>query len=60
MRAIPIGVLTPGLPEFREFAKARRVIPVVRRLLVDGDTAVGELGRAGQACDASSDDRYDR
>ncbi len=41
MSAIPIGVLTPGLPEFRELAKGRRVIPVVRRLLVDGDTAVG-------------------
>ncbi|MCX6414217.1 MAG: anthranilate synthase component I [Actinobacteria bacterium] len=38
---MPIGVLTPGLPEFRELAKGRRVIPVVRRLLVDGDTAVG-------------------
>jgi anthranilate synthase component 1 len=41
MSRIPVGVVTPGLPEFRAFARDRRVIPVVRRLLVDGDTAVG-------------------
>ena len=32
---------TPDLAEFRELARDRRVIPVVRRLLADGLTAVG-------------------
>lgn len=32
---------SPGLPEFRVLAEDRRVIPVTRRLLVDGHTAVG-------------------
>ncbi len=32
---------SPDLPEFRELARSRRVIPVVRRLLADGDTPVG-------------------
>ncbi|CAB4861096.1 unannotated protein [freshwater metagenome] len=41
MTSIPVGVVTPSLPEFRTLAQDRRVIPVVRRLLVDGDTAVG-------------------
>ena len=31
----------PGLPEFRALAADRRVIPVVRRLLADGLTALG-------------------
>ena len=31
----------PELPEFRVLAKDRRVIPVARRLLADGHTAVG-------------------
>lgn len=31
----------PDLPTFRELAKDRRVIPVVRRLLADGETPVG-------------------
>lgn len=33
--------VTPGLTEFRDLAKERRVIPVVRRLLADGETPVG-------------------
>jgi anthranilate synthase component 1 len=41
MSAVPIGVVTPDLDGFREYARNRRVIPVVRRLLADGDTAVG-------------------
>jgi len=35
-----LGV-TPGLDAFRVLAKDRRVIPVVRRLLADGETPVG-------------------
>lgn len=35
------SVVTPGLDEFRILAKERRVIPVVRRLLADGETPVG-------------------
>ncbi|MBI1352401.1 MAG: anthranilate synthase component I [Actinomycetales bacterium] len=35
------GTATPDLETFRTLAKDRRVIPVVRRLLADGITAVG-------------------
>ncbi|WP_399092446.1 anthranilate synthase component I [Streptomyces sp. BBFR2] len=35
------GTATPDLDSFRTFAKDRRVIPVTRRLLADGDTPVG-------------------
>ncbi len=35
------GAATPDLARFRELATGRRVIPVVRRLLADGITAVG-------------------
>lgn len=35
------GATSPTLDEFRELATDRRVIPVVRRLLADGVTAVG-------------------
>ncbi len=35
------GVVAPDLDTFRELAKTRRVIPVVRRFLADGVTAVG-------------------
>ncbi|MFA7324336.1 MAG: chorismate-binding protein, partial [Candidatus Nanopelagicales bacterium] len=35
------GVVAPDLDAFRELARERRVIPVVRRLLADGLTAVG-------------------
>ncbi len=35
------GAVAPGLDEFRDLARDRRVIPVVRRLLADGITAVG-------------------
>ncbi len=35
------GTITPGLETFRRLAKDRRVIPVTRRLLADGDTPVG-------------------
>ncbi len=35
------GAVTPTLEDFRELARDRRVIPVVRRLLADGVTAVG-------------------
>jgi anthranilate synthase component I len=38
---VPSGATTPLLPEFRELARDRRVIPVTRRLLADGDTPVG-------------------
>lgn len=35
------GTTTPDLATFRDLARGRRVIPVVRRLLADGITAVG-------------------
>ena len=35
------GAVTPDLETFRKLAVDRRVIPVTRRLLADGDTAVG-------------------
>ncbi|MGI9196312.1 MAG: anthranilate synthase component I [Candidatus Nanopelagicales bacterium] len=35
------GGSAPGLDRFRELAPGRRVIPVVRRLLADGETPVG-------------------
>ncbi|GAA2004552.1 anthranilate synthase component I [Catenulispora subtropica] len=41
MTAFPPGVDTPDLPTFRELARDRRVIPVVRRVLADGETPVG-------------------
>ncbi len=46
------GVATPDLATFRALARDRRVIPVVRRLLADGETPVGLYrklthGRAG-------------
>ncbi|HEX7187077.1 MAG TPA: chorismate-binding protein, partial [Actinomycetes bacterium] len=34
-------LVTPDLESFRELAKDRRVIPVTRRLLADGETPVG-------------------
>ena len=36
-----MSTATPDLEGFRELARSRRVIPVVRRLLADGDTPVG-------------------
>lgn len=36
-----IGVVSPSREEFRALARDRRVIPVVRRLLADGETPVG-------------------
>ncbi len=41
MTAPLLGVTTPDLPAFLEIARTARVIPVVRRLLADGMTAVG-------------------
>ncbi len=38
---VPWGTTWPALPEFRELAGSRRVIPVVRRLLADDTTPVG-------------------
>ena len=35
------GVVSPDLDTFRELARTRRVIPVSRRLLADGETPVG-------------------
>ncbi|MHA6759222.1 anthranilate synthase component I [Streptacidiphilus sp. PAMC 29251] len=35
------GTVTPDLETFRKLAVDRRVVPVVRRLLADGDTPVG-------------------
>lgn len=36
-----MGVTSPDLEQFRVLARDRRVIPVVRRLLADGETPVG-------------------
>ncbi len=36
-----IGAVSPDLDGFRELARSHRVIPVTRRLLVDGHTPVG-------------------
>ncbi|RZT85246.1 anthranilate synthase component 1 [Pseudonocardia sediminis] len=36
-----LGAVTPTREEFRELAKAHRVIPVTRRLLADDETPVG-------------------
>jgi anthranilate synthase component 1 len=41
VRAMTTGYVTPDLETFRELAQDRRVIPVTRRLLADGDTPVG-------------------
>ncbi|MEZ5115629.1 MAG: anthranilate synthase component I [Candidatus Nanopelagicales bacterium] len=46
------GAVTPDLETFRLLARDRRVVPVVRRLLADGETPVGlyrklAQGRAG-------------
>ena len=41
LSALPWGRTWPSLPEFRELARDRRVIPVVRRLLADDVTPVG-------------------
>jgi anthranilate synthase component I len=35
------GVVRPTLAEFQELAKTRRVIPVAKRVLADGETPVG-------------------
>ena len=41
MTSFPPGADTPDLPTFRELTRDRRVIPVVRRVLADGETPVG-------------------
>lgn len=41
MTAVPLGVTSPDLDTFRIMATDRRVVPVVRRLLADGETPVG-------------------
>ncbi|MFI6032323.1 anthranilate synthase component I [Amycolatopsis magusensis] len=39
--ATGLGAVSPSREEFRALAESRRVIPVVRRLLADGETPVG-------------------
>ena len=41
MAAMTTGATTPDLPAFRVLAESRRVIPVTRRFLADGETPVG-------------------
>jgi anthranilate synthase component 1 len=41
MKPPPLGVTSPDLDAFRDLARDRRVIPVIRRLLADGETPVG-------------------
>jgi anthranilate synthase component 1 len=44
-----VGGISPSRAEFRELAPSRRVIPVVRRLLADGETPLGVYRKlAGQ------------
>ena len=38
---LSLGTTWPDLPTFRELARDRRVIPVVRRFLADGETPIG-------------------
>jgi len=38
---LDLGATWPSLPLFTELARTRRVIPVVRRLLADGETPLG-------------------
>ena len=42
------GAATPDLEDFRVLARDRRVIPVVRRLLADGETPVGLYRKLAQ------------
>ena len=42
------GGTAPGIERFRELAPGRRVIPVVRRLLADGETPVGLYRKLAQ------------
>jgi anthranilate synthase component 1 len=42
------GRIWPELPEFRERARDRRVIPVVRRLLADAETPIGLYRKLAQ------------
>ncbi len=39
------GVITPDLIGFGKQARARRVVPVTRRLLADGETPIGLFGK---------------
>ncbi|NUT32011.1 MAG: anthranilate synthase component I [Hamadaea sp.] len=41
------GVASPDLAEFLRRAKGRRVVPVARRLLADGETPVGVYAKLG-------------
>jgi anthranilate synthase component 1 len=52
LSAAALGAVSPSREEFRELARAHRVIPVTRRLLADDETPVGVYrkladGRAG-------------
>ena len=42
------GTTWPPLPLFAELARDRRVIPVVRRLLADGETPLGIYRKLAQ------------
>jgi anthranilate synthase component I len=41
VNAVNMGGVSPDLETFRRLAQSRRVIPVVRRLLADGETPLG-------------------
>ena len=41
LASVPLGQVWPDLDTFRVLAKDRRVIPVVRRFLADGETPIG-------------------
>ncbi|AKT52797.1 anthranilate synthase [Arsenicicoccus sp. oral taxon 190] len=48
MPELGFGVTWPGLDTFRELARDRRVIPVVRRLLADAETPVSVYRKLAQ------------
>ncbi|MDN5916730.1 MAG: anthranilate synthase component I [Pseudonocardia sp.] len=57
--AAPLGAVTPTREEFRELARAHRVIPVTRRLLADDETPVGVYRKlAGAPEQGGSAPRY--
>ncbi len=45
---LTLGVTWPDLPAFRALAQDRRVIPVVRRFLADGETPIGVYRKLAQ------------
>ena len=47
--AVAYGATWPDLPTFRDLARGRRFIPVVRRLLADAETPLGVYRKLAQS-----------